>query len=496
MEEQQSWEQQQRTNAQAQPARGPCETPAQQPASEHGDAADQHAEASQVLESMQHGQDIEAQLDEVMQDADDADVAVQFAEADNPEQHAGMCQPGCSEAFGQAATGHEHQLGQDVPDSQQHTGGAGTSGRLNAANLQPPLRDLHLTGHVHDELAAAQPQVPPYSFDEARQLMLSHHAQRTLKSLAALPAEETEKPWQLPCHSFRHDVMACCPAPMAFDVRQYMPELTPVTGAEAALEWRNERIRYWQSLRTPKTVARHEKMAEAVEQAASRGPRKQSAGHRMVALARDKMKFNLLHQRQRLRRGSPLRLPQLRGWMPFGLMRHRGLKRPVFPSSAAAQPISAQAIAPAHQCSPIPVLSGRCDNALCLQALCVPSSCAFDDALWVLSRSQLSRPSIAGGAPAEVYILDRTRGRKIPGKVVQSMRNTVAPKSPRHAVVCEGGIIREAAEVNMEHHIADERLGSIHVSTGCVLHHCVIIVMHHASDSEAKSMFINQKLPR
>ena len=86
--------------------------------------------------------------------------------------------------------------------------------------------------------------------------------------------------------------------------------------------------------------------------------------------------------------------------MPFGLMRHRGLKRPVFPSSAAAQPISAQAMAPAHQCSPIPVLSGRCDNALCIQALCVPSSCAFDDALWVLSRPQLSRPSIAGGAPA------------------------------------------------------------------------------------------------
>ena len=114
----------------------------------------------------------------------------------------------------------------------------------------------------------------------------------------------------------------------------------------------------------------------------------------------------------------------------------------------------------------------------------VPSSCAFDDALWVLSRPQLSRPSIADGAPAfqfedEVYILDRTRGRKIPGKVVQSMRNTVAPKSPRHAVVCEGGIIRESAEVNMEHHIADERLGSIHVSTGCVLHHCVIIVMYH-----------------
>ena len=45
-------------------------------------------------------------------------------------------------------------------------------------------------------------------------------------------------------------------------------------------------------------------------------------------------------------------------------------------------------------------------------------------------------------------------------------------------------------------HIADERLGSIHVSTGCVLHRCVMIVMHHASDSEAESMFINQKLPR
>ena len=45
--------------------------------------------------------------------------------------------------------------------------------------------------HVHDELAAAQPQVPPYSFDEARQLMLSHHAQRTLRALAALPAKET-----------------------------------------------------------------------------------------------------------------------------------------------------------------------------------------------------------------------------------------------------------------------------------------------------------------
>ena len=132
-----SCEQQQRTNAQAQAARGPCETPAQPPASEHGDAADQHAEVSQVLESMQHGQDIEAQLDEVMQDADDADVAVQFADADNPEQHAGMCQPACSEVFGQAATGHEHQLGQDVPDSQQQTGGASTSGRPNAASLQP-----------------------------------------------------------------------------------------------------------------------------------------------------------------------------------------------------------------------------------------------------------------------------------------------------------------------------------------------------------------------
>ena len=283
------------------------------------------------MESMQHGQDIvsviEAQLDKVMQDADDADVAVQFAEADNPEQHAGMCQPACSEAFGQAAIGHEHQLGQDVPDSQQQTGGAGTLGRLNAASLQPPLRGLHLIAHVHDKLAAAQPQVPPYSFDEAKQLMLSHHAQRTLRALAALPAEETQKPLQLPYHSFQHDVMACSPAPVAFDMRQYMPQLTPVTGAEAALEWRNERIRYWQSLRTPKTVARHEKMAEVVEQAASRGPRKQSAGHRMVALARDKMKFNLLHQRQRLRRGSPLRLPQLRGWMPSGLMRHRGLKR-------------------------------------------------------------------------------------------------------------------------------------------------------------------------
>ena len=146
--------------------------------------------------------------------------------------------------------------------------------------------------------------------------------------------------------------------------------------------------------------------------------------------------------------------------MPFGLMRHRGLKRPVFPSSAAAQPILAQAIAPAHQCSPIPVLSGRCDNALCNQALCVPSSCAFDDAFWVLSRPQLSRPSIAGGAPDlqfedEVYILDRTHGRKMPGKVVQSMRNTVAPKSPRHGVVCEGGIIREAPEVNMEHRLTE-----------------------------------------
>ena len=326
-----SWEQQQHTNAQAEPARGPCETPAQQPASEHGDAADQHAEASQVLESMQHGQDIvnviEAQLDKVMQDADDADVAVQFAEADNPEQHAGMCQPACSEAFGQAAIGHEHQLGQDVPDSQQQTGGAGTFGRSNAASLQPPLCGLHLIAHVHDKLAAAQPQVPPYSFDEAKQLMLSHHAQRTLRALAALSAEETQKPWQLPYHSFQHDVMACSPAPVAFDMRQYMPQLTPVTGAEAALEWRNERIRHWQSLRTPKTVARHETLAEAVEQAASRGPSKQSANHHMVALALDEMKFNLLHQRQRLRRGSPLRLPQLRRWMPFGLMRHRGLKR-------------------------------------------------------------------------------------------------------------------------------------------------------------------------
>ena len=82
----------------------------------------------------------------------------------------------------------------------------------------------------------------------------------------------------------------------------------------------------------------------------------------------------------------------------------------------------------------------------------MPSSCAFDDAFWVLSRPQLSRPSIAGGAPAfqfedEVYVLNRTRGRKIPAttctvqgvdftfelkswsstcKVVQSMRNTVA----------------------------------------------------------------------
>ena len=121
--------------------------------------------------------------------------------------------------------------------------------------------------------------------------------------------------------------MACSPAPVAFDMRQYMPQLTPVTGAEAALEWRNERIRYRQSLRTRKTVARHETLAEAVEQAASRGPSKQSANHHMVALALDEMKFNLLHQRQRLRRGSPLRLPQLRRWMPFGLMRHRGLKR-------------------------------------------------------------------------------------------------------------------------------------------------------------------------
>ena len=326
-----SWEQQQHTNAQAEPARGPCETPAQQPASEHGDAADQHAEASQVLESMQHGQDIvnviEAQLDKVMQDADDADVAVRFAEADNPEQHAGMCQPACSEAFGQAAIEHEHQFGQDVPDSQQQTGGAGTLGRSNAASLQPPLCGLHLIAHVHDKLAAAQPQVPPYSFDEAKQLMLSHHAQRTLRALAALSAEETQKPGQLPYHSFQHDVMACSPAPVAFDMRQHMPQLTPVTGAEAALEWRNERIRYWQSLRTPKTVARHETLAEAVEQAASRGPSKQSANHHMVALALDEMKSNLLHQRQRLRRGSPLRLPQLRRWMPFGLMRHRGLER-------------------------------------------------------------------------------------------------------------------------------------------------------------------------
>ena len=64
-------------------------------------------------------------------------------EADNPEQHAGMCQPACSEAFGQAAIGHEHQLGQDVPDSQQQTGGAGTLGRSNAASLQPPLCGLH-----------------------------------------------------------------------------------------------------------------------------------------------------------------------------------------------------------------------------------------------------------------------------------------------------------------------------------------------------------------
>ena len=382
-----------------------------------------------MLESMQHGQDIEAQLDEVMQDADDADVAVQFAEADNPEQHAGMCQPACSEAFGQAAIGHEHQLGQDVPDSQQQTGGAGTSGRLNAANLQPPLRDLHLTGHVHDELAAAQPQVPPYSFDEARQLMLSHHAQRTLKSLAALPAEETEKPWQLPGHSFRHDVMACSPAPVAFDMRHYMPELTPVTGAEAALEWRNERIRYWRSLRTPKTVARHEKMAEAVEQAASRGPRKQSAGHRMVALARDKMKFNLLHQRQRLRRGSPLRLPQLWGWMLFGLMRHRGLKRAqCSPPQPQLSPSQRRRLRHRTSAPPSPFSVAGVIMRLCIQALCVPSSCAFDDAFWVLSRPQLSWPSIAGGAPAfqfefEVYILDRTRGRKIPGKLVQSVRN-------------------------------------------------------------------------
>ena len=116
---------------------------------------------------------------------------MQFVDADNPEQHADMCQPACSEAFGQAATGHEHQLGQDVPDSQQQTGGTGTSGRPNAASLQPPLRGLHFDSHVHDDLAAAQPQVPPYSFDEARQLMLSHHAQRTLGALAALPAEET-----------------------------------------------------------------------------------------------------------------------------------------------------------------------------------------------------------------------------------------------------------------------------------------------------------------
>ena len=40
------------------------------------------------------------------------------------------------------------------------------------------------------------------------------------------------KPWQLPYHSFQHDVMACSPAPVAFDMRQYMPQLTPVTGAE------------------------------------------------------------------------------------------------------------------------------------------------------------------------------------------------------------------------------------------------------------------------
>ena len=53
------------------------------------------------------------------------------------------------------------------------------------------------------------------------------------------------------------------------------------------------------------------------------------------------------------------------------------------------------------------------------------------------------------------YYEDRTRGRKIPGKVVQSMRNTVVPKSPRHGVVCEGGIIREAAEVNMEHRLTE-----------------------------------------
>ena len=118
--------------------------------------------------------------------------------------------------------------------------------------------------------------------------------------------------------------MACNPTPVAFDMRQCMPQLMPVTDAEAALEWRNERIRYWQSFRTPKRVARHEKPAEGDEQVASRGPSKQSAGHHMVALARDKVKFNLLHQRQRLRRGSPWRLPQLRGWMPFGLMRHRG----------------------------------------------------------------------------------------------------------------------------------------------------------------------------
>ena len=46
-----------------------------------------------------------------------------------------------------------------------------------------------------------------------------------------------KKPWQLPYHSFQHDVMACSPAPVAFDMRQYMPQLTPVTGAEASLEW-------------------------------------------------------------------------------------------------------------------------------------------------------------------------------------------------------------------------------------------------------------------
>ena len=56
MEEQQLGTADSAPMAQAQPARGPCETPAPQPASEHGDAADQHAEASQVLESMQHGQ--------------------------------------------------------------------------------------------------------------------------------------------------------------------------------------------------------------------------------------------------------------------------------------------------------------------------------------------------------------------------------------------------------------------------------------------------------